>query len=262
MIHIPSCTPYIQAASSVPSSVERFVPEEGIGGRSGCTALFFSCVSALQKEPIMQRSPKGKKVIELLIYIEQSFQDHVTDIAVFLVTKLNGCIANGKKHRFPSASHGCVWSAFHVLRNSTEIKERWCTFMRMAKIPEPLQIECQFALQLVMDRILKKMLTNKVNVLEHPEAVAMTQLTMQERSAIRYMAGYVAIKLLKRYSKPSAHPQLQRKHSLFVRVLKGMRATHQPDAVTTLSDYTCLWMELIDLGGLYHISDEASVNCA
>ena len=71
------------------------------------------------------------------------------------------------------------------------------------------------------------MLTNKANAMQHLETAAMsTPLTIQERSAIRYMAGYVAIKLLKRYRKPSTHPELQRKHDLFVRVLKGMRATH------------------------------------
>ena len=94
--------------------------------------------------------------------------------------------------------------------------------------------------------------------MQHQETSPITPLTMLERSAIRYMAGYVAIKLLKRYGKPSTHPKVQRKHELFVRVLKGMRATHQPDAVETLSDYTRLWMELIDCGGLYHISDEVS----
>lgn len=234
------------------------MPEEALGGRSGYTSLFLSCVSALQREPIVQRSPRGKKVIDLLIYIEQNCQNQVTDIAVFLVAKLHQCITAGKKHRLPSASHGCIWRAFHELRNNGEVRESWNTFMSMAIIPKRLQKETQFALQLIMDRILKKMLENKANAIESHKTVAVTPLTMQERSAIRYMAGYVAVKLLKRYKKPSTNLELQRKHNLFVRVLKGMRATHQPDAVETLSDYTRLWMELIDRGGLYHISDDVS----
>ena len=161
--------------------------------------FFFSCLSSLQSEPIMKQSPRGKKGIPSLIYIEQHCQDLVTDFAVFLVTKLNVCIASGKKHRFPSASHGCIWSAFHELRNSAEVKDRWMTLMSMANIPKFLQKESQFALQIIMDRIIKKMLANKANSMQHQETSPITPLTMLERSAIRYMAGYVAIKLLKRY---------------------------------------------------------------
>ena len=102
----------------------------------------------------MKQSPRGKKVIPLLIYIEQQDQDHVTDFAVFLVAKLNVCICSGKKYRFPSASHGCIWSAFHELRNSAEVKDRWMKVMSVAKIPMFLQKESQFALQMLMDRIM------------------------------------------------------------------------------------------------------------
>ena len=35
-----------------------------------------------------------------------------------------------------------------------------------------------------------------------------------------------------------------------------MSATGQTIAVESLSDYTRLWSELIDRGGLYHINDE------
>jgi len=38
---------------------------------SGCSTLFISCVSALKREPIFQRSPRGKKVHELLCHIEE-----------------------------------------------------------------------------------------------------------------------------------------------------------------------------------------------
>ena len=70
------------------------------------------------------------------------------------------------------------------------------------------------------------------------------------------MAGYVAIKLLKRYRKPSNHPQVHLKRQLFERVLKKMSAADQPDPVESVVDYTRLWSELIDRGGLYHINDE------
>ena len=47
-------------------------------------------------------------------------------------------------------------------------------------------------------------------------------------NAIRYMAGYVAVKLLKKYRKAAKHPRLQLKRRLFVTVLVDMRASNQP----------------------------------
>ena len=113
-------------------------------------------------------------------------------------------------------------------------------------------------MQLMMDRVLKKMIEKRANAMEHfcTHRNVLAPLTMRERSAIRYMAGVVAIKLLKRYKKPSKHEQVQFKRQLFVRVLKRMTAADQSDTVDSVDDYTRLWSELIDRGGLYHINDE------
>ena len=84
-------------------------------------------------------------------------------------------------------------------------------------------------------------------------------ISMNPTYAIRCMTGYVAVKLLKQYEKLSTHPQVHVKQTLFVRVLKGMSAAGQPTTVESLSDYTRLWTELMDRGGLYHISDEVHI---
>ena len=154
------------------------------------------------------------------------------------------------------AVQGCVWSSFHKLRNSDGINQVWTAFMTVLKAPEPCQVESQLALQLLMDWVLKKMLKNKADAIEQPSSSEVVPLTIREKSAIRYMAGYVAVKLLKRYEKPSTHPQVNEKRKFFIRVLKGMSAADQPIAVESLSDYTHLWSELIDRGGLYHSNDK------
>ena len=81
---------------------------------------------------------------------------------------------------------------------------------------------------------------------------------MRERNAIRYMAEYVAVKLLKRYKKPSTHPQVDFKWKLFVRVLKKMSAAGQPETL----DSTRLHTSVVGVDrprGLYHISDEVRI---
>ena len=71
--------------------------------------------------------------------------------------------------------------------------------MTVLKDPEPCQVGSQLALQLLMDRVLKKMLKNKADAIEQPSSSEVVPLTIREKSAICYMAGYVAVKLLKRY---------------------------------------------------------------
>ena len=101
------------------------------------------------------------------------------------------------------------------------------------------------------------MLENKANsVRKVINSESNSALTNLEKSAVRYMAGYVAITLLKRYRKPSASPEVQLKHKLFIAVLGRMSADNQPESVDSLEDYSRLWSELIDHGGLYHINDQ------
>ena len=50
----------------------------------------------------------------------------------------------------------------------------------------------------------------------------------REKNVIHYMAGFVAVRLMKRYSKRSTNPKLQRKIQLFLGVLKNTRAEEQP----------------------------------
>ena len=53
--------------------------------------------------------------------------------------------------------------------------------------------------------------------------------------------------------KPLKPEQVQFKCKLFVWVLKRMSTADHPDTFESLEDYTRLWSELIDRGGLYHL---------
>ena len=84
---------------------------------------------------------------------------------------------------------------------------------------------------------------------------AVKPLTMCECNGIRYMAGYVAVKLLKKFRKRSKNAAIQLKRRLFVKTLESMKAFEQPGEPDSLTEYTSLWIELIDRGGLYRINN-------
>ena len=114
-----------------------------------------------------------------------------------------------------------------------------------------------------MDRLLKRLLKNKADAMKcstvgsHGDSVR--PLTAMESNAVRYMCGYVAVSLLKRYRKPTKHLQLKLKRELFVRVLSGMKAVDQPGEPASVLEYTKQCSNLIDRGGLYHINDKVCV---
>jgi len=227
------------------------VPEEVLDGE-GYVGFFLKCVYALSMEKIVRRSPKGQKVLLLLDELLKMEHMQLADISLKLISTAYSCVLSGAKHRLPSASQGTMWKTFHQLRNSEHIRVLWENFITVTNC---VSIEVHLALQLLLDRILKAILRNLAKSLA-ATSVAESPLTQREKNAIRYMAGYVAVALMKKYKRPAKKEGLQRKHRLFLHVLKQMRAEEQPGEVASLLDYTRLWSELIDRGGLYHVNDE------
>ena len=79
-----------------------------------------------------------------------------------------------------------------------------------------------------------------------------------EENVIRYISGYVIIRLIKKYTKTTHNPQLQKKWELFLLVLRKMKAEEQLCSGNSLDDYTRMWSDQIDRGGLYHVKPEVS----
>lgn len=228
--------------------------EEELGGM-GFSGFFRSILSAIIGEELIERSPKGQILEVLLDYIMKTLDDSCcASIAATLIAACNTCLVAGKKYKLPSLSHGAVWSAFHQMRTREDILHAWNVFV-LSNIPISHRKESKFTLQIILDRMLKKMIKNKALHLEgcsYGEAVR--PMTCNESNATRYMAGYIAVKLMRKYKKHTKNAVLQKKNKLFVRILQRMKASEQPGEPDSLSEYTTLWSELIDRGGLYHIN--------
>ena len=218
--------------------------------------FFLSAVANLSEEQLIKRSPRGKKVGIILEIISKN-AGSVADIALELMTLVNRCFLAYGKYKLPSAAQASLWSTFHRLRSNQSMRAAWNTFISSI-IPCQHQEESPLCYQLVIDRMLKAVARMKVQERENEQVCASSakSLTITESNAVRYMAGYVAVKLLKKYRKIAKHPKVQFKRSLFVRVLKGMKSENLPWQPDTPLEYTKAWSELIDRGGLYHINDD------
>lgn len=180
------------------------VSEKALGGR-GYLSFFLECIRKLRCEPIVQRFPRGKLVEKLLVYLEESQpNDSLTGVATSLTSKVYSCIAIGDQYKLPSVAQSKIFSAFHKLRTSRDIKEIWSAL----RIPETLVHESHLALQLIVDRLMKQMIANKVKAeQDRSNPQQLFPLNHREKNAVRYMAGYVAVSLLKRYKR---HPKKEK----------------------------------------------------
>ena len=192
----------------IPSSeYTREVSDELLLGGLGYTDIFLWCLSSLQREELIIRSPRGKMVGLLVEQSTKMEAKMVSDIAVTLISKASFCITSGYKHKLPSAAHASVWSAFHQLHRSQELKDIWGIFVS-AHVPESCRQEVELAYQLILDRLLKKLLHHKADALRQSTASSqfntVRPLTAIECNAIRYMSA-------KKYRKPTKHPKLKLK---------------------------------------------------
>ena len=221
----------------------------------GPSTFFLDCVSALKVEDLVKRSPKGGPVGGVLEYIETMDKKGMIELSESLTSALIRCLNAGSARKLPSAAQAKVWSEFHSMRSGEQIKATWFSF-----IPSPFK-EVTLTLQLLLDRMLKRMISMRAKSVAdsfHTSIGYVKPLTKFENNAIRYMAGYVPVHLLKQYERPSKNEKLTFKRQLFAQVLHSMKASNQPGVPGPVSihAYTTQWSELVDRGGLFHIKDE------
>ena len=106
----------------------RDVGEELLGSL-GYSEFFLTCVSSRKQEEIIARSPRGWRVGLMLGAIGTLERDKIVDISITLVSGVNDRLVSGGLHKLPSAAQACVWSSFHHLRYSQQMKEAWSAFV-------------------------------------------------------------------------------------------------------------------------------------
>ena len=191
-------------------------------------------------------------VLELYEQLDQS----TTNVTKLIVSKIGDCITQASRRKLPSAKSSVLWYNFHQLRDCPEIIESWRVFMEL-NIPECSTSDAHLTLQILSDHLLKKMIHNQAEEVRKKVTIKpLEQLPPRESNAVRHMSGFVAVKLLKKFRKTSKNSKVQQKREFFVRVLSSIKAINQPGDPDSIFDYSTLWGELIDRGGLYQINDE------
>lgn len=195
-------------------------------------------VKGLLKEENILGTARGQaaaRVLKLLLTSLESGNPEACHFGDFITAKLSQLLEKSKR-ALPSAMMGKVWSSYHRFRFDPRVATKWMKLLDSLRTGEVE--EAELACQLLMDRSLKKLIANHEEATRVNAATFMGVLTMRERNAIRYMAGYVVMKLKKKFVKKAASRSVQKKRDFFVRVLDGMKAEGQIETIESLEDYT------------------------
>ena len=119
------------------------------------------------------------------------------------------------------------------LRVDAGLRVAWTNFLLKISLPDSLHVYSLLALQFVVDRLLKKLISMKnENQTKMRMAKKLSTLTLREQNAVYNMSGYIAVKI-KRFKKRSPNRRVQQKWQMFVQVLRQMRAENQANNTDT-----------------------------
>ena len=167
-----------------------------------------------------------------------------------LLSYLQGQIRSvASKYKLNKSKREKLWSLFHNLRTKGVLPSLWKEMLNKLdmKIDDPL-LE-QTVNQEVFEVCLREYFAESCT--SNTAEVTDVELTANEMNVIRYVGGYVARSLLKRYEKKKGQIQL---HSQFIDCLGEMAVEGDGDDVLT---YTRTWFDLVNRGGLYPLNDDA-----
>lgn len=207
----------------------------------------------MKNDEFLPHTSSGAFVLELFHCLEKSTSRHT---AIEICSQIESCLP--PKGENLSTGSDKVWSKFHKLRLCPILRECWKEYLRTSRVPTHLLKYSDQSLQVMLDRVLKYMIKQRSTTAAGPTKDDDIKLSEREENVVRYMSGYVAVKLLKKYRRKSSSATLinKKKWKYFVSVLEKMKCESQPLCDDTFEDYSRSWSEHIDRGGLFHVKSE------
>ena len=175
----------------------------------------------------------------------QTFDEFAANLMKTLEKVFFACVSEGRPCRSKSVQKEKVWSEFHKVRIG-ELPKLWRDLCgKHEELPRLSPLVCQYVNQRLFASIIKSHLSQ--NSQSCPRSIDVPQLTTDEESIIRYAAGYVPFKLLKKYEKSSSDVAVSAVECLSSMAINGEESS--------LLEYTTQWTTLVNRGGLYEIND-------
>ena len=202
-----------------------------------------ACDAILKDESFRIGTPAADFAMKTASALSTWITEHKDSAKIFeqkLVVKLQECVdkalaASGKMHS------DRIWTAYHTLRTSDVYVCDWQCIIEKAGLKEGSAI----CFQCIGDFILKKLIKTTYPV-TITKAHMNSTLTYEETNAVRYAAGFV-LRTMKKNIEKSMHAH---KADLLLCLAQLL------DTGDAEVDESKDWLEIVDRGGLCHVSND------
>ena len=211
----------------------------------------FEALNTATKNPFNSMSTVGKFIIYLaqaiLLIPASVLQPLIMQVASDLYT------CAGEKAATTPNEREKLWTRYHlyVIDSEEFLLRMWEELFNSLAIQRNTEAEAIFT-QNILKNWYRSLLKDRNNV-DFPavhDNIVTDAITQKEQSIIRYVAGFVAYKLRKFYSKFPANRTAQH----IVAIINDWKISKGGD-VSNFLQYTTKWIDLVDRGGLYHVND-------
>ena len=207
-------------------------------------ATFLQVVIDCKEEAIVKTASRSSAILELLEGLHGNTEGkECKELSEKLSKTMLECVSGtcGKKIALSQ-----VWRNFHIHRLSPSLRFAWQSCIHTLQLSQDAFNVTDPTLQLILKRLMHAVVKQMTTSSSTSIRCTPQPLNSREENAVRYMAGYVVVKLRKKYCE----------HSLYAGVSETMKTNLDESAVVSLDDYTRAWVEQVDRGGLCHVNDE------
>ena len=221
---------------------------------------FLTDSSALE---VSERSKKAKEGVRYILtkITEDEFLVKFDGFAQTLFTAIDNCvcteISSSRSTRAKCVLRERLWSSFHKLRQK-ELMDIWGKFFEMIgkdRLDPLVQHVNQSLFEDMLKTYIQSLFEDMLKTYIQPSKQTVTcpehhlpTLSSDEENIIRYAAGYVPMKLMKKYEKQSLDVAVE-----YVECLNSMAVNGDE---SSLQAYTLEWSRKVNRGGLFEVNDE------
>ena len=209
-----------------------------LSGSALSSALLNEVLQKIPNDESVTRCSLGSNVCDAVrrcvLHIDSSA---MKDFAAVIVREMERLLPSNKN----KVKLSNFWRKFHILRLSKTISCAWEVCATSFGIDE---LSKHITLQVILKRMVTGIISRKIEVHDSSSFIQIQQMTEREENVVRFMAGYVLLKLKKKFPEHS---------NLFESFRTGIQM--DIDFAVDVHDYTRIWSEQIDRGSLNHVTD-------
>lgn len=232
-----SLPPDSESESSEDSDAEESVELSSI---TFSAAMLKEVLEKLEQDKSVVNCSLGDAVVEVAKKCVANISSTQVDkFAETIVKELTGLLScdKRKKKRIKLFQ---FWRKFHALRLSPTIRAAWEECADALHFPQSTK---NATLQVVLKRMVDSVIVSQS--IDVSNSVRMEGMTKMEENVVRYVGGYVVAKIKKKFPNQAE----------FLDAFKGGLSMDMDFSGHDVHDYTRIWTEQVDRGGLHHISD-------